>query len=71
MDSGFLDMLHNSRHIQLRTIKERVYINLNGIITESETRVNTFVDDPQLRIDGNSTVRVRLVMERIGTGLEQ
>lgn len=46
-------------------------IDLNGIITESETRVTTFVDDPQLRIDGNSTVRVRLVMERIGTELEQ
>jgi YbbR domain-containing protein len=46
-------------------------IDLNGIITESETRVSTFVDDPQLRIDGNSMVRVRLVMERIGPGLEQ
>lgn len=46
-------------------------IDLNGIITESETRVSTFVDDPQLRIEGNSMVRVRLVMERIGPGLEQ
>jgi len=46
-------------------------IDLNGVITESETRVSTFVDDPQLRIDGPSSVRVRLVMERIGTGLEQ
>ncbi len=46
-------------------------IDLNGIITETETRVSTFVDDPQLRIDGNSMVRVRLVMERIGPGLEQ
>lgn len=46
-------------------------IDLNGVITESETRVSTFVDDPQLRIDGNSVVRVRLVMERIGPGLEQ
>ncbi|MBI2685455.1 MAG: YbbR-like domain-containing protein [Acidobacteria bacterium] len=46
-------------------------IDLNGIISEFETRVSTFVDDPQLRIDGNSTVRVRLVMERIGPGLEQ
>ena len=59
-----------SRVEQLRSI-DTDPINLNGIITESETRVNTFVDDPQLRIDGNSTVRVRLVMERIGTGLEQ
>lgn len=46
-------------------------IDLNGIISETETRVSTFVGDPQLRIDGNSMVRVRLVMERIGTGLEQ
>lgn len=46
-------------------------IDLNGIISETETRVTTFVDDPQLRIDGNSVVRVRLVMERIGTELEQ
>ena len=46
-------------------------IDLNGVISEIETRVSTFVDDPQLRIDGNSIVRVRLVMERIGHGLEQ
>ena len=46
-------------------------IDLNGIITETETRVSTFVDDPQLRIEGNSMVKVRLVMERIGPGLEQ
>jgi len=46
-------------------------IDLNGVITEAESLVSTFVDDPQLRIDGNSMVRVRLVMERIGPGLEQ
>jgi len=46
-------------------------MDLNGVISETETRVSTFVDDPQLRIDGNSIVRVRLVMERIGHGLEQ
>jgi hypothetical protein len=46
-------------------------IDLNGVISEYETRVSTFVNDSQLRIDGPSTVRVRLVMERIGAGLEQ
>lgn len=46
-------------------------IDLNGIISEVETRVSTFVEDPQLRIEGNSMVRVRLVMQPIGGGLEQ
>lgn len=46
-------------------------IDLNGVIAEMETRVSTFVDDPQLRIDGPSTVRVRLLVERIGGHLEQ
>jgi hypothetical protein len=59
-----------SRVEQLQSI-DTDPIDLNGIITESEIRVSTFVDDPQLRIDGNSIVRVRLVMERIGPGLEQ
>lgn len=54
-----------SRVEQLQSI-DTDPIDLNGVITESETRVSTFVDDPQLRIDGASTVRVRLVMERIG-----
>jgi len=59
-----------SRVEQLQSI-DTDPIDLNGIISEAETRVSTFVDDPQLRVDGNSMVRVRLVMERIGPGLEQ
>ena len=59
-----------SRVEQLQSI-DTDPIDLNGVITESETRVSTFVNDPQLRVDGNSVVRVRLVMERIGPGLEQ
>ena len=59
-----------SRVEQLQSINTDP-IDLNGIITESETRIGTFVDDPQLRVDGSSMVRVRLVMERIGPGLEQ
>lgn len=59
-----------SRVEQLQSI-DTDPIDLNGVIAEAETRVSTFVDDPQLRIDGNSTVHVRLVMERIGPGLEQ
>ncbi len=47
-------------------------IDLNGVISETETRVTTFVEDPQLRIEGDSMVRVRLVMQPIGGGrLEQ
>ncbi|HEU0124144.1 MAG TPA: CdaR family protein [Bryobacteraceae bacterium] len=59
-----------SRVEQLQSI-DTDPIDLNGVITETETRVSTFVDDPQLRIEGLSTVRVRLVMERIGRSLEQ
>ena len=59
-----------SRVEQLQSI-DTDPIDLNGVITESETRVSTFVNDPQLRVEGNSVVRVRLVMERIGPGLEQ
>ena len=59
-----------SRVEQLQSI-DTDPIDLNGIISEAETRVSTFVDDPQLRVDGSSMVRVRLVMERIGPGLEQ
>lgn len=46
-------------------------IDLNGIISETEVQVNTFVEDLQLRIEGQSSVRVRLVLERIGGNLEQ
>lgn len=59
-----------SRVEQLQTI-DTDPIDLNGVIAEIETRVSTFVDDPQLRIEGMSTVRVRLVMERIGNGVKQ
>jgi YbbR domain-containing protein len=59
-----------SRVEQLQSI-DTDPMDLNGVISETETRVSTFVDDPQLRIDGTSMVRVRLVMERIGPGLEQ
>lgn len=59
-----------SRVEQLQSI-DTDPIDLNGVISESETRVSTFVDDPQLRIEGPSTVRVRLVMERIGAGRER
>lgn len=47
-------------------------IDLSGVLGETEFRVNTFVEDPQVRIDGSSTVRVRIVMERIAQpALEQ
>ncbi|MBM3788254.1 MAG: hypothetical protein FJW30_28290 [Acidobacteria bacterium] len=41
-------------------------VEMNGVIGELESKTSTFVDDPQVRIDGNSTVRIRLVLERIG-----
>lgn len=40
-------------------------VELTGVTRELETGMNTFVDDPQVRIDGNSNVRVRVVMERV------
>lgn len=40
-------------------------IDMNGIIGEYESPVSTFVDDPQVRIEGASQIRVRLVLERI------
>lgn len=47
-------------------------IDLSGIIGESEVKVNTFVEDAQVRIEGASLVRVRIVMERIAQpALEQ
>ena len=45
---------------------------MSGIIGESEVKVNTFVEDAQVRIEGASLVRVRIVMERIAQpALEQ
>jgi YbbR domain-containing protein len=47
-------------------------IDLSGILSETELRVNTFVADGQVRIEGPSVVRVRIVMERIAQpALEQ
>ncbi len=47
-------------------------IDLSGVIGESEVKVNTFVEDAQVRIEGSSVVRVRIVMERIARpSLEQ
>jgi YbbR domain-containing protein len=41
-------------------------IPLSGIVDrETEMRVATFVEDQQVRIEGNSTVRVRIIMETI------
>lgn len=45
-------------------------IELMGVVTESDFRTSTFVDDPQVRIEGNSAVRVHLVVERLRS-LEQ
>jgi hypothetical protein len=41
-------------------------VELTGVTRELETGMNTFVDDPQVRIDGDSHVRVRVVLERAG-----
>lgn len=47
-------------------------IDLSGVMGETEMKVNTFVDDGQVRIEGTSIVRVRIVMERIAQpALEQ
>jgi len=45
-------------------------IELLGVVEESDFRTSTFVDDPQVRIEGNSTVRVHLAVERLRS-LEQ
>lgn len=47
-------------------------IDLSGVLNEAELRVNTFVADGQVRIEGPSLVRVRIIMERIAQpALEQ
>ncbi|MCX6585138.1 MAG: CdaR family protein [Acidobacteria bacterium] len=47
-------------------------IDLSGVLSEAELRVNTFVADGQVRIEGPSLVRVRIIMERIAQpALEQ
>jgi YbbR domain-containing protein len=47
-------------------------IDLSGVLNEAELRVNTFVADGQVRIEGPSVVRVRVIMERIARpALEQ
>ncbi|MFN9456543.1 MAG: CdaR family protein [Acidobacteriota bacterium] len=47
-------------------------IDLSGVLNEAELRVNTFVADGQVRIEGPSGVRVRGIMERIARpALEQ
>lgn len=40
-------------------------IDLSGVIGETEFRLNTFVDSPLVRIEGNSRVQVRVTVERI------
>jgi YbbR domain-containing protein len=40
-------------------------IDLNGVTGEAEFKVHTFVNDPQVRVNGSSLVRVRVSVEPI------
>lgn len=67
----FLRVVGPRSHVERVQSIDTDPIDLNGVIAETETRVSTFVNDPQLRVEGSSSVRVRLVLERIGASLEQ